>query len=223
LNQDILNLAARWLKNPVMIEVEPEQVTLKTTDQRVYAVAARDKFALLFNLIQREAPTRMLVFRNRRDGVDRLARKLALAGVPCAALSGDVPQDKRIRILEDFRAGKTRVVVATDVAGRGIHVEGISHVVNYDIPEDAEDYVHRIGRTGRAGATGIAVTFACEEGAFNMPAIEKYIGRSLACIQPDEGWLKVPEAVAHKIAADAARPPFRRPAFRPHSRGRGRR
>ncbi len=226
LSQDILGLATRWMKDPLLIEIEPEQVTLATTEQRVYAVTAKSKFALLFNLIQREPVTRMLVFRNRRDGVDRLARKLALAGVPCAQLSGEVPQEKRIRILEDFRAGKIKVVIATDVAGRGIHVEAISHVVNYDIPEEAEDYVHRIGRTGRAGATGISITFACEEGAFNVPAIEAYIGRALACIQPEESWLQLPEAIAQKVAAAAAaRPPFRpaRPRYGGGRPGGGRR
>ncbi len=225
LSQDILSLASRWMKNPLLIEIEPDQVTLQTTEQRVYSVTARDKFSLLYNLIQRESVERMLVFRNRRIGVDRLARKLALAGIPCAQLSGEVPQEKRIRILEDFRAGKIRVVLATDVAGRGIHVEAISHVVNYDIPEDAEDYVHRIGRTGRAGATGIAITFACEEGAFNVPAIEKYIGRALSCIQPEESWLKLPAGMAQKVAAAVvSRPPFRRPRFPSGgNRSRGRR
>ncbi len=224
LSQDILGLASRWMKNPLLIEIEPDQVTLQTTEQRVYTVTARDKFGLLYNLIQREPVTRMLVFRNRRDGVDRLARKLTLAGVPCAQLSGEVPQEKRIRILEDFRAGKIKVVIATDVAGRGIHVEAISHVVNYDIPEDAEDYVHRIGRTGRAGATGIAITFACEEGAFNVPAIEEYIGRALACIQPEESWLKLPQGMAPKVAAGVgSRAPFRRPRLQSGGGSRRRR
>lgn len=222
LSQDILRLATRWMKDPLLIEVEPERVTVDATEQRIYAVSAKKKFALLFHLLQQEAMARVLVFRNRRDGVDRLARRLALAGIPCAQLSGEVPQEKRIRILEDFRAGRTRVVVATDVAGRGIHVEAISHVVNYDIPEEAEDYVHRIGRTGRAGATGVAITFACEEGAFNLPAIEKFIGRPLACIQPEENWLKLPDAIAQKVAAAGVRPPFRRPYSHPGG-NRGRR
>ncbi len=222
LNEDILRLATRWMKDPLLVEIEAETMTVAATDQRVFAVGAKSKFALLFNLLQREPVERALVFRNRRDGVDRLARQLALAGVPCAQLSGEVPQEKRIRILEDFRAGKIKVVIATDVAGRGIHVAGISHVVNYDLPEDPEDYVHRIGRTGRAGAAGIAVTFACEEGAFNLPAIEKFIGRPLPCVQPEEGWLQIPDEIARKVAAGAAlRPPFR-PRFRPGGR-RGRR
>ncbi len=222
LSQDVLRLTSRWMKEPMLITIESEQVTVAAIDQRVYAVSARSKFALLFNLLQREPVERVLVFRNRRDGVDRLARKLALAGVPCAQLSGEVPQEKRIRILENFRAGKIRVVIATDVAGRGIHVEGISHVVNYDIPEDAEDYVHRIGRTGRAGATGIAVTFACEQGAFNVPAIEKFIGRSLTCIQPDESWLKIPESIAQKVSAAAAVRASRPGRFRSGGRPSGR-
>ena len=210
LSQDILRLASRWMKDPLLIETETERVTVDAIDQRVYAVSAKNKFALLFNLLQHESVKRALVFRNRRDSVDRLARKLSLAGVPCAQLSGEVPQEKRIRILDDFRAGKIRLVVATDVAGRGIHVDDISHVFNYDVPEEAEDYVHRIGRTGRAGASGIAVTFACEEGSFSIPAIEKYIGRPLPCVQPDDDWLKIPDAIAHKVAATLA-------AARPHN------
>ena len=201
LGQDIIRLASRWMQDPVMIEAEAERVTVDAIDQRVYVVSVKNKFALLFNLLQREPVERALIFRNRRDSVDRLARKLALAGVACAQLSGEVPQEKRIRILDDFRAGKIRVVVATDVAGRGIHVDAISHVFNYDVPVEAEDYVHRIGRTGRAGASGIAITFACEEGSFNLPVIEKFIGRALPCVQPEDNWLEIPEALARQVAA----------------------
>ena len=99
------------------------------------------------------------------------------------------PQNKRIKTLEDFRNGRVRVLVATDVAARGLHVEGISHVINFTLPQDPEDYVHRIGRTGRAGASGISVSFACEDDSFYIPAIEEYLGNSLVCEQPDEALL----------------------------------
>ena len=184
-------------------------------DQKVYMVSARNKLALLISVLRNEPVERVLVFRNRRDGVERLTRKLTDYGIPCAPLSGDVPQDKRLRILEAFRAGRVKVVIATDVAGRGIHVAGISHVINYDVPYEAEDYVHRIGRTGRAGATGIAITFACEEGAFNLPAIEKFIGRPLPCIQPEDNYLQIPDAIAHKVAAAGSRPVYRPSRSRP--------
>jgi ATP-dependent RNA helicase RhlB len=113
-------------------------------------------------------------------------------------LSGEVAQEKRLRILEDFRRGAVRVVVATDVAGRGLHVEGIGHVINYNLPEDPEDYVHRIGRTGRAGASGTSISFACEEDAFAIPDIEKFLGRALACTHPEEELLKTPPAPTYE-------------------------
>ncbi len=192
LSPDVLRLAAAWMVNPVKVEVEPEKVTLDTTEQKIFSVSARDKPALLLHLLQDPAAGRVLVFCNRRDGVDSLAHKISRHGVACGMLSGDVPQQKRLRILEAFRSGEIRILIATDVAGRGIHVDGITHVVNYDVPYEAEDYVHRIGRTGRAGASGIAYTFACEQGAFSMPEIEKYIGRSLVYEQPQEAWLQLP-------------------------------
>jgi ATP-dependent RNA helicase RhlB len=119
-------------------------------------------------------------------------------GINCAVLSGEVPQNKRIRTLEGFRNGSIRVLVATDVAARGLHVEGISHVVNFTLPRDAEDYVHRIGRTGRAGASGISVSFACEEDSFYLPPIEEFLGQSLNCVQPDRELLKLPPPLYKK-------------------------
>jgi ATP-dependent RNA helicase RhlB len=159
-------------------------------------------------LLANEAGERVLVFRNRRDSCDRLVRELMRYGVNCALLSGDVPQKKRTKVLEAFRQGRIRVIVATDVAGRGIHVENISHVVNYDLPYEPEDYVHRIGRTGRAGVEGRAVSFACEEGAFVLPDIEAFIEAPLASIQPAAEMLKLPHPVnprAGKVGSD--RPP----------------
>ncbi len=207
--------------DPVQVSVEHEAVTVEAIDQKVFAVAARDKFALLLHVLRREPVTRALVFRNRRDGVERLTRRLADYGEACAPLSGDVPQDKRLRILEGFREGRIKVVVATDVAGRGIHVEGISHVINYDVPYEAEDYVHRIGRTGRAGAAGTALTFACEEGAFCMPAIETFIGRRLPCVQPEEDWLALPPRPAGAPPPGEDQGPVGAPAARRHERRPG--
>jgi ATP-dependent RNA helicase RhlB len=110
-------------------------------------------------------------------------------------LSGEVPQKKRIRRLEEFKTGKIRVLVATDVAGRGIHVEGMDHVINFTLPHDPEDYVHRIGRTGRAGAVGTSISFADEKDAFYIPAIQEFIDRDLSCIEPNENWLTMPKPV----------------------------
>lgn len=193
LSEDILRLASRWMKEPVMIEVEPEKVTVDAIRQVVYTVSSQKKFALFYNLLRRDNPDRLLMFCNRRDETERVMDKMARYGIKAEMLSGAVPQKKRLQVLEEFRAGTIRVLVATDVAGRGLHVDGITHVINYDIPFDAEDYVHRIGRTGRAGAAGVAYTFACENEAFTMPEIEKYIGRSLEYENPEPSLLELPE------------------------------
>jgi ATP-dependent RNA helicase RhlB len=191
----ITRLASQWTRDPVTIEIEPEQVAVDTVDQIVYIVTNEEKFALLFNIIEKENLDRVLVFCNRRDEVRRLTEMLTRYGINCDMLSGDVPQRQRVRRLEDFKTGKIRVLVATDVAGRGIHIEGMDHVINFKLPHDPEDYVHRIGRTGRAGAAGTSISFADEKDAFYLPAIEEFTDRSLSCIQPEEEWLTMPKRV----------------------------
>ena len=198
LTGEILRLASRWTRDPVFIEIEPEQVAVETVDQIVYIVTAKEKFTLLLNIIEQQHLDRVLVFCNRRDEVSGLAMRLARYGINCAELSGDIPQKKRIRRLEDFKNGKIRVLVATDVAGRGIHVEGMGHVINFTLPNDPENYVHRIGRTGRAGAVGISISFADEDDAFQIPAIEEFTGRSLPCIEPDENWLSLSDELIER-------------------------
>ena len=183
--QDIMNLSSSWTINAEQLEVESDTVAADTVDQKVYIVTTDEKFTLLYNLITQNQLERVMIFANRRDETRDLTHKLRDYGIKCATLSGDVPQHKRIKVLEGFREGSIRVMVATDVAGRGIHIEGISHVVNYSLPEDPEDYVHRIGRTGRAGKTGTSVSFACEEDAFQLPAIEQLLGLKLDCAQPE--------------------------------------
>jgi ATP-dependent RNA helicase RhlB len=133
-----------------------------------------------------------MIFTNQRHETRKLSDHLRRHGIRCAMISGEVPQEKRIKTLEDFRAGRIRVLVATDVAGRGIHVEGISHVINYTLPLDAEDYVHRIGRTGRAGQSGTSISFACEDDAFQLPEIEAFLGQPLPCRHPEEELLLAP-------------------------------
>jgi len=195
LTQEITRLASQWTRNPITVEIEPEQVAVETVEQIVYIVTASEKFALLFNIIEQQNLNRVLVFCNRRDEVRRLAEMLARYGINCSILSGDVPQKKRVRRLEEFKTGKIRVLVATDVAGRGIHIEGMDHVINFTLPRDPEDYVHRIGRTGRAGASGTSVSFADEKDAFYIPAIEEFTDRELSCIEPNEDWLTMPKPV----------------------------
>ncbi len=198
LTGEIIRLASQWTRNPVSIEIEPEQIAVETVDQVVYIVTSIDKFALLFNIIHRQDLKRVLIFCNRRDEVRRLEKMLTRYGINCSMLSGDIPQKKRIRRLEMFKTGKIRVLVATDVAGRGIHIEGMDHVINFMLPHDPEDYVHRIGRTGRAGATGTSISFADEKDAFYLPAIEAFIEQKLSCIEPKEEWLTMPKPVPER-------------------------
>ncbi len=187
--QDILNLSERWTHEPVRIEIEPDNVAADTVEQVVYIVSADEKFSILKKIIACDTVESVIIFANRRDETRRLYEKLQKAGFKVGILSGDVPQQKRSRTLELFKQGDLKVLVATDVAGRGIHIDGISHVVNYTLPEDPEDYVHRIGRTGRAGASGMSVSFACEDDAFLLPNIEELLGRKLNAVLPPESLL----------------------------------
>ncbi len=184
--QDILNLSSQWTYEPVTVEIEPEHVATDSVDQKVYMVSAHDRFRVLNNLLRQDNVSSVIVFANRRDQVRRLHERLRKAGVTCGILSGEIPQAKRTRTLEQFKQGDIKVLVATDVAGRGIHVDGISHVVNYNLPEDPEDYVHRIGRTGRAGASGTSISFASEDDAFLLPDLEALLGEPLVCTHPPE-------------------------------------
>lgn len=187
---DVMNLAKQWTVDPAIVEIEPENVASDTVEQHVYAVAGSDKYKLLYNLVAQNNWERVMVFANRKDEVRRIEERLTKDGISAAQMSGDVPQHKRIRTLEGFREGKIRVLVATDVAGRGIHIDGISHVINFTLPEDPDDYVHRIGRTGRAGASGTSISFAGEDDAFALPPIEELLGRKITCEMPPAELLK---------------------------------
>ena len=188
--QDILNLASRWTHDPVTVEIEPEQVATETIQQIVYMVSNEEKFKVLLNLFRSPEVSRTIVFTNRRDQTQTLYDKIRKAGFNAGLLSGEISQDKRSRTLADFKSGKINILVATDVVGRGIHIEDVSHVINYNLPEEPDDYVHRIGRTGRAGAAGIAITLACEFESFQIPAIEELLGNKLKCVLPPEELLK---------------------------------
>ncbi len=224
LTSEVLRLTAQWTRDPAMVEIEPEHVAVDTIDQVVYIVTAREKFALLYNLLTHRCKQAVLIFANRRDETRHLAERLRAYGIRCAMLSGEVAQEQRLRTLEDFREGRIQVLVATDVAGRGIHVAGIGHVINYNLPHDPEDYVHRIGRTGRAGASGTSISFACEDEAFAIPELEKFLGRDLACIQPEDELLKPPPPptgrMPDSLERRTARPMGRRPPPRRGSGGR---
>lgn len=184
-SDDVLNLAKRWTTNPIHIEIEAEQQTTERVDQKIFMVPADEKLEIICSYIKANTVKKAIIFGNRRDETRRLEATLKAKGVKAALLSGEVPQHKRIKTLDQFKNGQIEILVATDVAGRGIHVDGVSHVFNYNLPEDAEDYVHRIGRTGRAGETGVSISFACEDDAFLLPEIEKYIGMKLTYEYPD--------------------------------------
>jgi ATP-dependent RNA helicase RhlB len=179
LSMRVLELAYEHMNDPELIRIEPDKMTVDRVTQIVYFPANEDKAGLLVYLLKNMDASRTMVFVNMKRDADYLARLLQKNGVDAEAISGDVPQRKRLRMLRDFQSGELPVLVATDVASRGLHVPDVSHVINYDLPQDAEDYVHRIGRTARAGASGDSVSFACETYAFTLPEIEEYIGHRI--------------------------------------------
>lgn len=184
--QDVISLAEQWTIDAQRVEIEPENVATETVTQHVYLCTSDDKYRLLYNLLQQSDVDNVMVFANRRDQCRDLHEKLLRHDFKAGLLSGEIAQNKRIKTLEGFKTGELKVLVATDVAGRGIHIDGISHVVNYTLPEEPEDYVHRIGRTGRAGKSGSSISFACEEDAFQLPPIEKLLGRKIECEHPPQ-------------------------------------
>ena len=186
------NLAIAYGQHVTVTADDDVETGLDTVEQIVYMTTSAEKYNVLYNLITNQEHERIIVFTNMKNEARRLYDRLKRNDINCTLLTGDVPQQKRMARLESFRSGKVQVMIATDVAGRGIHIDGISHVVNYTLPYEPEDYVHRIGRTGRAGATGISISFACEEGAFYLPDIEEYIGMELKSLMPPENLLVAP-------------------------------
>ena len=203
ISSDIRRLAENWTLDPVTISIEPEQIAVDSVNQLVYLTTESEKFNVLFNLIHIQKIIRAIIFVNRRDQTRNLEEKLYRHGFRTGLLTGEVPQKKRIRTLDQFKDGEIELLVATDVAGRGIHVDDISHVINYNLPEDPEDYVHRIGRTGRAGAMGTSISLVCESDAFMLPAIENLLGEKLLCEQPEGPYLaRIPAPIRKKRTID---------------------
>ncbi|WP_084784053.1 ATP-dependent RNA helicase RhlB [Marinobacterium aestuarii] len=201
-SDDIMSLAQQWTVDPVRVEIEPDRKTTDNISQTVFLVSSSQKYRLLRNYIRVNGIEKVIVFGNRRHETRALAERLEKDGLRAALMSGEIPQNKRLRTLEDFRSGKIQVLVATDVAGRGIHIDGVTHVINYQLPEDPEDYVHRIGRTGRAGATGASVCFACENDSFLIPEIEVETGVKMNCLHPDPELLLDIMPVAAPVAEE---------------------
>jgi len=175
----VLELTWEFMNNPAQITITPGQKTVETVEQVLYHVGREEKFNLFLGLLRREGGSRILIFTNTREEARRLEDRLARNGWQAKALTGDVDQKRRLRILNEFKAGKLPVLVATDVASRGLHIEGVSHVINWDLPQDPEDYVHRIGRTARMGAEGKAISLVDEATALMLEPIEKFIGQKI--------------------------------------------
>jgi len=217
LSWDVMELAYEHMNDPVKVVATPEQLTAEKVEHVVYHVGEREKLPLLLGLMRRESPQRALIFTNMKRVAQRVAERLEDNGFSARALTGDLDQRVRLRVLKRFRAGELPVLVATDVASRGLHIEGVTHVFNYDLPGDPEDYVHRVGRTARAGASGKAITLACERYVMGLAGVEKLIGFKLPVARLDDELLVKP-ARGRRRGAETARP--REP--RGGRRGRGR-
>jgi ATP-dependent RNA helicase RhlB len=179
LNAWVKNLAWEYTKTPFEIEIEPETVTVEEVEQVLYHVPSEDKMRVLLGILAREKPESAIIFCNTKRYTEIVAKRLRINGYDCEFIIGDLPQSRRLRIIDDVKAGKIRFLAATDVAARGLDIEGLSMVVNYDLPVEAENYVHRIGRTARAGKTGKAITLSSEQDVYELPAIERYIGKKI--------------------------------------------
>ncbi|MAO68754.1 MULTISPECIES: ATP-dependent RNA helicase RhlB [Idiomarina] len=185
LSYRVQELAYEHMNAPTKLEVEPSQKTATRVTEELFYPSKPEKFPLLLTLIEEDWPDKAIVFANTKHGCEKVHGWLVANEHRAGLLTGDVPQKKRLRILEDFAEGKLDFLVATDVAARGLHIPEVTHVYNFDLPDDCEDYVHRIGRTGRAGASGAAISLACEEYVYNLPAIEDYIGHTIAVTKYD--------------------------------------
>jgi len=179
LNSWVKNLAWEYTKSPFEIEIKPEIVTVEEVDQILYHVPSEEKMKLLLGILKREQPESAIIFCNTKRYTEIIAKRLRMNGYTCEFIVGDLPQSRRLKVIDDVKAGKIKFLVATDVAARGLDIEGLAMVVNYDLPNEAENYVHRIGRTARAGKTGRAITLVSEQDVYELPAIERYIGKKL--------------------------------------------
>jgi len=210
----VVELGYEHLNDPVEIKIEAEQVTAERVTEAIYHPSNEEKIPLLIGLLRRHEPQRTVIFVNTKWAAEKVYAWLLGNGFSVGILSGDVPQKKRERLLQAFKDNEVHVLVATDVAARGLHIPEVSHVFNFDLPQDAEDYVHRIGRTARAGATGDAISFACEDTAYNLMDIEQYIGHRIPAEAIVPELLAKPEPAA-KIES------FRKTGGRRDAEGRG--
>jgi ATP-dependent RNA helicase RhlB len=190
LSYRVMELTYEYMNLPEYIAVAPEAVTVKGIDQKLIHVGVDEKLPLLLGLLKREEWDRMLIFVNTKSGVEWLSAKLKGNGWPAEGITGDMRQRMRFRLMDRFKNGKLKILVATDVASRGLHVDDISHVINYDLPQDAENYIHRIGRTARAGKTGRAFSLACDKYVYHLGAIEEMLGDKIPVVWPEDDWFE---------------------------------
>jgi ATP-dependent RNA helicase RhlB len=208
LSQRVLELAYEHMNNPELVRIEPDKVMVDRVRQVIYFPSMGEKIPLLIGLLRQTEAHRTMVFVNTRRMCERLESALRANGFAAQAISGDVPQPKRLKFLRQFHEGELAVLIATDVASRGLHIPDVSHVFNYDLPQDAADYVHRIGRTARAGADGDAISFGCEEYAVGLPDIEAYIGHKIPVESVDPALLA--KTIPSPPPPRDSRPPPRR-------------
>ncbi len=208
----VKELAFEHMNDPESVEIAPEQKTNIRISEELFYPSNEDKMSLLQTLIEEEWPEKAIIFANTKHICEKVFDHLAADKIRVGLLTGDVIQKKRLKILEHFTTGQLDVLVATDVAARGLHIPSVTHIFNYDLPDDCEDYVHRIGRTGRAGASGHAISFACEEYVFNLPAIEDYIEHSLPVSKYDH----------EALITDFPKPKARQRRHKPHNGGQNR-
>ncbi|MCB1152006.1 DEAD/DEAH box helicase [bacterium] len=199
--QKARKLATNYMNRPSFVEIEPENITAEGIDEKLFHVDRDEKFRLLLGILQRVSVDRGMIFANTKLMAGFITEKLKRNGFEAGLLTGDLTQNKRLRVLEDFKNGKFPLLVCSDVASRGLHIDDVSHIINYDVPSDAEDYVHRIGRTARVGKTGVAYTLACDEYVYNLAAIEKYIQRHIPSDIPDENAFAEDMAANYDIRA----------------------
>ncbi|MFC1828611.1 DEAD/DEAH box helicase [Thermodesulfobacteriota bacterium] len=188
LSYRVMELTYEYMNLPEFISVTPEEVTVEGIEQSLFHVGSEKKLSLLLGLLKREEWNRILMFVNTKAGVEWITQKLKRNGWPAEGITGDLPQRKRFRLMERFKDGAIKILVATDVASRGIHVEDISHVINYDLPQDTENYIHRIGRTARAGKAGYAISLACERYVYHLEPLEEMLNDKIPVIWPEEDW-----------------------------------
>ncbi len=196
LSYRVMELTYEYMNLPEFISVTPQTITVEGIEQQLFHIGSEKKLELLLGLLKREEWSRVLIFVNTKVGVDWLTNKLKGNACPAERITGDLPQRKRFRLMEQFKNGRIKILVATDVASRGIHVEDISHVINYDLPQDSENYIHRIGRTARAGKTGKAFSLACEDYVYHLEPLEEMLGYKIPVVWPGNDW----------FVADTSRP-----------------